>query len=326
MSGKVKAIKQLIGWSAAAIIIYFLVRQLYGNWDEIASGDWKIDWLYLFLSTIVLFIAYLFLTQAWRLIIFGFGLRPGFIGSFRVMYLAQLGRYIPGKIWQVVGMVGLAKQIGIPASVSLASFALAQIYYLPAAFILVPILLGDPGKLESLKFLGDIFYIFAAILAVIFLAIFLIPRGIGRLLNFALRLLKKEEVSYNPSFVNRLAIFAIYLISWILMGISFKLFIIAVSPETEITYTFAAGTYIASYVIGYLSIIAPGGLGVREAIMAAIMRAVMPFPSATLIAFASRFFITIVEAAISLLALLTYRYKRSGDNSGTDASIRRRSD
>jgi len=122
-------------------------------------------------------------------------------------------------------------------------------------------------------------------------------------------MLKKDEVSYNPSFLNRMAIFAVYLVSWILMGISFKLFIVAVSPETEISYSFAAGTYIASYVIGYLSIIAPGGLGVREAIMAAIMQVIMPFPSATLIAFANRFFITIVEAIVSLLALLTYRLK-----------------
>ncbi len=309
MAKKTKIIKIILGWAAAAIIVYFLVRQLDNNWSDIASGDWKIAWPYLILSAATLFIAYLFLAQAWRLIIFGFGLKPGFIGSFRVMYLAQLGRYIPGKIWQVVGMVGVANQIGIPSSVSLASFALAQIYYLPAAFLLIPLLLGDPGKFESLKFLGNLFYIFAAILVLICLAIFLMPRGIGRLLNFALCMLKKDEVSYNPSFLNRMAIFAVYLVSWILMGISFKLFIVAVSPETEISYSFAAGTYIASYVIGYLSIIAPGGLGVREAILAAIMQVIMPFPSATLIAFANRFFITIVEAIVSLLALLTYRLK-----------------
>jgi len=231
------------------------------------------------------------------------------------MYLAQLGRYIPGKIWQVVGMVGLARQLGVPAPISLASFALGQIYFLPAAFIIIPFLLGDPVKFASLKAIGDLFYFICGAIVAVFLILFFMPGGLNKALNFILKILKKESVNYSPSFFNRASIFLLYLLSWILMGFSFRFFINAVSPEIDISYAFAAGTYIASYVIGYLSFIAPGGLGVREAVMAGILQAIMPFPSATLIALANRFWITLAEAVISLLALLTYRF---GRNKGPD--------
>jgi len=311
-----RTIKTLGGWILAAVLLYFLVRHLHKSWQEVASGDWKVDWPILALSGLMLIMAYLALAQAWRKIIAGFGIAVPFIGAFRVMYLAQLGRYIPGKIWQVVGMVGLAKQIGVPSTVSLASFALNQIYFLPAAFLVIPFLLGDPAKLESLKTAGNLFYFICGAIVAIFLILFILPGGLNRALNFALKILKKEPVSYSPSFYNRASIFILYIISWILMGLSFRLFILTVSPEIVISYPFAAGTYIVSYVLGYLSFIAPGGLGVREAVMAGILQAVMPFPSATLLALANRFWITVAEAFISLIALLTYRLnkKEHSDN------------
>ncbi len=303
-----KATKSIVGWLIAAIILYFLVRHLRNSWQQVASGDWKIIWPPLILSGLLLVAAYLTLALAWRQIIAGFAIKVPFAGAFRVMYLAQLGRYIPGKIWQVVGMIGLARQIGVPAPISLASFALGQIYFLPAAFIIIPFLLGNPGKFESLKAVGDLFYFACGLIVGLFLILFLVPGGLNKGLNFLLRLFKKEPVSYMPSYLNRLSIFILYLISWIFMGLSFRFFINAVSPEIDISYAFAAGTYIASYVIGYLSFIAPGGLGVREAVMAGILQAIMPFSSATLIALANRFWITLAETAISLIALLTYRF------------------
>lgn len=302
--------RKIIGWIFAAAILYFLVGQLYKEWSAVASGDWEVGWSKLALSALLLFCAYLALAQAWRLIIAGFKIEVPYSGAFRVMYLAQLGRYIPGKIWQMVGMVSLAKQIGVPSSVSLASFALGQIYFLPAAFLLIPLLLGDTGKFEQFKIAGDLFYLAAALIMAFFLVVFIMPRGLNWLLNKTLKLLKRDPVDYNPAFGNRSAIFILYIFSWILMGLSFKLFVKAVSPEIEISYPFAAGTYIASYVIGYLSFIAPGGLGVREAVMAGILKSLIPFPSATLIALANRFFITVAETLISLAALLTYRFRR----------------
>ncbi|HDL04061.1 MAG TPA: flippase-like domain-containing protein [candidate division Zixibacteria bacterium] len=306
---KTKTIKQIAGWLLAAVIIYFLAKTIHNNWAELKNWDWRIDWLDAVLAVLFLATAYITASQGWRTILHGFGHHVKLHESFRVVYLANLGRYIPGKVWQVIGMVGLAREVNVPAKTSLASFALVQAYALPASFLLVLMLLGGFDMPASLVVYSNIVYIFMAVVFLLFLILFIWPAGLDWALNKILKLFRQESISYKPSFQNRIAIFIWYIITWLLFGFSFHFFLKALIAQPPLSASFTTGAYIAAYNLGYIAIISPGGLGVREGVMTLLLAGSLGQPIAASIALIHRVLITIAEAVMSLLALLTYKLK-----------------
>ena len=306
---KKKIIRQVVGWILAAVIIYILFKTIYNNRDELSNWHWQINWINAVLAMIFLFIAYITASQAWRVLLHGFGHQVRLHEAFRVVYLANLGRYIPGKVWQVIGMVGLAREVNVPARVSLASFALVQAYALPASFLLVLILLWNSDALASLEVYRDIVYAFMAVVLVVFLILFFWPDGLNWALNKILRLFKQESIAYKPSFGNRISIFVWYMITWILFGLSFHFFLRALIAEPSLDIRFTAGVYIAAYNLGYIAIISPGGLGIREGVITALLASSLGEPIAASISLIHRVLVTIAEAVISLFALFTYKIK-----------------
>ena len=88
--------------------------------------------------------------------------------------------------------------------------------------------------------------------------------------------------------------------AWICLSFAFGLFVMAVTPTSADHLVALARAFIASYLIGYLALVAPGGLGVREgAITFLLTPMVGPGPAAGL-ALLSRLWITATE----LMALI----------------------
>ena len=306
-----KLIKNILGWLIAAAIIYILFRTIYNNRAELEKWDWRIDWFYAFLSIITLMGAYVCGSMIWRAVLEGFGIKVALHESFRVVYLANLGRYIPGKVFQVVGMVGLAKQLDIPAKVSLASFALIQAYALPASFVLIGFffLFGHPP--DSLVIFRDVMYIFMGAVLLFFLFLFFKPDGLNWALNKVLKLFKGEPVNYCPAMRNRIVIFVWCLLNWGLFGVSFYFFTKALmNLANRLGFVYMAGSYVTAYIVGYVTFLSPAGLGVREGVMSALLAPTFGGPVAASIALIHRVLITIAEAAITLLALATYKIRR----------------
>ncbi len=301
-------IRTILGWLIAVVLIFFLVNYIQDHWNEIAGQKWNIRWPALLISGLFLLGAYIVASLAWQAIVDGFGYKISCPAAFRVAYLSNLGRYIPGKIWQVFGMVGLAKELGVPVRVSLASFALAQLYMLPIGFMVILITLRNFETLESLKPVSTLLYIVAGIVVLIFLILLIKPGGFNWGLNLILRLFRRELVEYMPSVRNRTITFLLYMHTWIFFGLGFYFFLQALI-DTDLTSSHSIGIYVASYTLGYLAFISPGGLGVREAVMSAVLSPIFGAPVAASIALANRVWITFAEVVISLLALLTYRIK-----------------
>jgi uncharacterized membrane protein YbhN (UPF0104 family) len=94
-------------------------------------------------------------------------------------------------------------------------------------------------------------------------------------------------------------------VQWLLYGVAFRLFADAVVGEraTGAVLPYIA-VYTSAYLLGYLNP-APGGLVVREAALAALMTkfGLASAADATLIAFASRLWLTLLEVTPGLLFL-----------------------
>jgi len=91
--------------------------------------------------------------------------------------------------------------------------------------------------------------------------------------------------------------------SWILYGLAFALFAHGVSPRATGNASSYIAVYTGSYLAGYLALFAPGGVGVREAVLVLAMPRfeLASAADAAVIAITSRLWLTILEILPGLL-------------------------
>jgi hypothetical protein len=97
----------------------------------------------------------------------------------------------------------------------------------------------------------------------------------------------------------------------LLYGVAFWLFARGITPRATGNASSYIAVYTGSYLAGYLALFAPGGVGVREAVLVIAMPKfdLASAPDAAVIAITSRLWLTILEI---LPGLLLFR-SRSAD-------------
>jgi uncharacterized membrane protein YbhN (UPF0104 family) len=178
---------------------------------------------------------------------------------------AQVAKYVPGSLWQYAGRAALAQSHGIP---------------LRGAGKSLPIELGASmiaAGAFAILFIG---WWGVAGLAVIFGALFFADRVLDR------RLAVVRAVARTAFFYGGV---------WVLVGVSFSLTaraFVAV-PVNDVPRYIAA--FATSWIVGLLAIYAPGGVGVREAVLVGLLRGKIGSADALVVAGASRGVLTSVD-------------------------------
>ena len=114
------------------------------------AGEWRPRPALFLASCSVLVIGYVWSASLWgRLVRDLGGPRLPVWTSVRVFMVANLGRYVPGKVWQIAGLAYLAKREGVQASVATGAAILGQgISLLGATLIGIGALFG-PSQAEA---------------------------------------------------------------------------------------------------------------------------------------------------------------------------------
>jgi len=290
-----------------ALIIYFVYRQVASNWTAIRTHDWDLQWGYLALSILSGIVTFAFLSALWGVIIRGFGHRLHIAESYRIFYLSNLGRYIPGKVWQLFGILYLAGRKGIPPARATVSFVAVQLFAIPASFLVFAVTAGlEPSLLEevSAHIGAGTVYTFMAAMIVISLAIMLLPEQIFAIADWALRKLKWGELPFRMKRTTAIGLYLGYVMAWSLYGIAFWFFLLGVSGSRSSAVTLIAsiGAFNGAYQIGYLALFAPGGLGPREYIMTVLLATFLG-PIAAAVAVLARIWSIVLEGIAALIAL-----------------------
>jgi uncharacterized membrane protein YbhN (UPF0104 family) len=123
-------------------------------------------------------------------------------------------------------------------------------------------------------------------------------------LNIALKLLKRERVSLGLTLGKALRITGLYFLSWVMFGIAFWIFVIAVTGNRGVSPVLLTATYATAYVVGYLAFFVPSGLGVREGVAGYLLSSAMPTGVALLVTFLVRLPVTLVELLCVLIVLI----------------------
>jgi hypothetical protein len=273
------------------IMVYYLVyKNLILNWQTLSSQQWDFRWFPFTASLLAMSLTFAANSQIWRLVIHslsGTSLRP--YRALYIWFVSNLGRYLPGKMWQIAGMAMMARIEGIPALEAAFSSVLSNVICLlaGAAVGLVFLPADLAGKYGSLL-------IWARLGLPVILA-FLYPPFLNRLLAWVSLLTGKPLASRPLRLRDLLLFFALNLVVWLVYGLCFHYFILSVVPEAKLSLSDSIGVYAVGYIIAFLAVFAPGGIVVRELLFTGLLSGSLGVMSATVVALVSRIWLTLAE-------------------------------
>ncbi len=283
--------------AATALVTWFLFRTLGIGLEEIRQLDsrwWRPRLPDLLLASGVLIVGYVMSGLLWGRMVRELG-GPAMPArkAAGVHLTANLGRYVPGKIWQILGLVYLSRSVGASPAISSAAAVLGQALSLvgASAIGLLAARLAPPESVGPLVGLLG-----AVVLGGVVLA------SVPPVTRWALarwsRVLREDPgaISAAPGvgFGSRWGI--LYAVNWLVYAIAFWLFVRA---YTDVSFLAAGPAFTAAYVMGYLFLPAPAGLGIREGALAGLLGPVLGV-GAVAVAVTSRFWLTLIELVIAL--------------------------
>ncbi len=281
-----------------AVIIYFLFRDIYRNWNEIKSYAVNINYAWLFVSYAGFIVANIFMTGIWYVLLRKMRAPIGLGASIAIWSVSILGKYIPGKGWQFVSIVYIARKLGVSYTKSVTASVMGQILAIIA------------GLIAGFSILKP--YLPPVVMAV-FLAgslIFIYPDFLNRLLKILGKITGKDIVEIDLGMRDTLTVTFLYLLGWLVFGLSFNILIMSIFPDWGFKVFYSTKIFVSSYLMGLFAVFVPGGLGVREGVMAFLLGKSLPAYLASFISVLARLVATISELTLTVYGI--YFLKKSG--------------
>jgi uncharacterized membrane protein YbhN (UPF0104 family) len=293
------ALKRGAGWvlrvALTVAVTYFLFRSLRISWSEIAALDaqsWRPRPVPLVASFGVLLVVLVFTVRLWLGMVRSLGgPRLALADAVRVFYLANLGRYVPGKVWQLAGLAYLAGKRGVSLPVATSSAVLGQIFSLGAAATVAALGLvlgvgsGYPREVVP----------WAVALLVLVAVGTLVPAALRLGLRIAFRLAGRGQEAPEIDGWFGARWLALYLPVWLGYGVAFGLLWASFPALGPVFWPGAIGGFAAAYFLGYAALFAPAGVGVREGAMAVLLAPWAGAAAAAVLAVIARIWMTVGE-------------------------------
>ncbi len=293
----------------AAVVLFFAARSLIGQWDKVGSRLTHIQfqWTWILAATALVFGAYALLIEGWRRVLDAWDSHLPFFDAARIWFLSNLAKYVPGNIWSLTTMGVMARRRGLSGVAAAGSSIIMQTVSLATGTAIVLVtgakLLGQPVLVG----------VTVALLAVL---LFLAPRVLPPLVKWIAGLIGREA---SPPAIPAASIWTAGItstVSWLFYGVAFQLFVRGVLGTADGETASYMAAYTAAYILGFISPIAPAGLGVREFTLAAFMTrlGLANEADAAFVALAWRLWLTIVELVPSGLYIAAGTRRRSLPN------------
>lgn len=289
-----KSLYRVVGWALAALVVAFVGRRVMQDLRDLAAQPVPLDlhWSWIALSGLVFLAAHATLVQTWRTVLATWEARLPFWSAARIWSVSNLGRYLPGKIWQIGAMGAMARDVGVSPVAASGSAILATLVNVIAGFAVA--LVGGRTLLERSS--GGRSTIALLLLALGVAALAAAPLVVPRLAALVGTLTGRPLRATLPV---RAVLYALAgnVVAWLLYGAAFELFAAGVLGRVAGGYGEYLAAYTISYLLGYLALFAPAGLGVREGAMMTVLTyaGLAARPEAALVALTSRVWLTLLE-------------------------------
>jgi glycosyltransferase 2 family protein len=301
---------RLLKWGVVVLAIGIGGYEISKEWGEVHHALGQIGVLASFEALLALLVMQFATLRVWQVLLAGLGSPLRTTAAGRILFIGQLGKYIPGSVWPVLAQMELGARAKVPRPRSATASILTMLLSLLTGLLTAAVTL--PFARQS----GDYLWVF---LVVPVIAVCLHPKVLNPLLNKLLKLAKRPPLD-QPLTGRVLA----HALAWaftacIFNGLQIWILVEKFGAPAGKTALIALGGYAFAWCVGFVIVIAPAGAGVRDVLLVAALSPVIGTGPATAVMLVSRAVNTISDLLVAGAAAATRRRGSTrGETGGAD--------
>lgn len=285
---------------AVALGVYFVVDQ----WRDIHHALDRIGLVASVLALIASLAALVCTMLIWRVLLAGLGSRLPYLTASRVLFVGQLGKYLPGSVWPVLAQMELAAEHKVPriraGAVSLITMGISILCSLLVGLVTLPFTGGGIGR-----------YWWAYLIAVP-LAACVYPPLLNRLLAIGFKILRRPPLERPMPARAIMAAVGWSVLSWAFYGLQIWILMVKSGARPLSALPLAAGAFAFAFAVGFVIILAPAGAGFREILLIALLSPAVGAGAAAAITLVSRVATTLADVIVAGSAIVSFRLRSGG--------------
>lgn len=308
-----KTFSQYLQILLAIILLFFLIKPFVQTQANLKNTAFQIYWHWLIPSFGVQLLyrslyAYPFATLLSGLM----EKHVSFRDAFTMFHLSNITRYLPGRIWGVVRLISLSNQFGVSKTATASSMTLhVGVETAFGGMIAMSLLLSKQAQdtaIENLeKISGHTLFLTLVVIGILVGILFCIPK-VAKHVRMGLKTLT-PLLKDAPLWMN---VLLCHILLWCAQGIAFFLFLRSFASVQWADAGVLTACFAFAWVVGFLSFLTPGGLGIREGLLGLLLSDYMLALEATRIVLLCRVWMLSAEMLLAATAFLLHRsgYKR----------------
>jgi hypothetical protein len=273
----------------AVAVVVFLVLAVIAEVGHLPKIDWSFDFWWLVPAFVALVIFQGIHAETWRRILHhlhgDIPARKGWV----IWNVSLLARYVPTQVMLAVTRVGMAEREGVPKRVTISSIVY-EVALVTAASIVVA-----AWGIMSLPDIKNSPWRFAILLVPVVALACLHPGPFSHVSTHLLHRFKTEKLERTLPFRTVLLFAGVYVVSFLMTGIG----VLCIARSLHSIDAGDIPVVLSAWSVGYagalVAFFVPGGLGVRDGAMAAVLAIALPTGVAIAVAVVTRLAQTGVE-------------------------------
>ncbi|MCL5435159.1 MAG: DUF2079 domain-containing protein [Patescibacteria group bacterium] len=285
-------IKFFIGWPITIISFIFIFKIFSSNYFTVINSIKNINLLFLVIGILCFFVYFLLRTILWKKIIEQKGASLNLKETLFVFSISEIKRYAPGNIWSFLSRSYLLKERGLSKK------KIFHAILIEAELIVLSCLVLSYPAIHTI-FANSFFDL--SVLSLFFALSFLF------IFNNKLKIFKNSLSGFSP--IDNFYLLLISIPTFFFFGLATYFSMISIININLYYVTEYISIFIFSLLIGYLSIITPMGLGVREGAITFGLSRFINYSLAATVAIFGRIIFILSEIIFLFIIFLFYRSK-----------------
>lgn len=294
---KFSFVKRYIGFAITLVSLCFIFSIFLSSKTEIIPVLASINYLPLILGVILISCFFLIRGYVWTMILKKMNYDIDKSDSVYLLSLSEMKRYIPGSITAIISRMYAYKKYKIPKKVIFKAYIIECLL-----FFFTTLLISVSGIIFLLQRVN-----LSQSPAVLLIFLTLLLVSIGVIVLFKKRNLYKAVLKYVDHFL-------ILLFAWFIFGLGNYLILISFVSVDPYIFIPLVSLFIFSWLAGFTVVIAPSGIGVREAVLVFGLSLTLPFSTAVLVAVLTRLSLILGDLlALTMVFLFNkakYKFKK----------------
>ena len=312
-----KVVRQYIGILVAGILLLYLAKPFLQTHSTLKDVDFEIQWHWLFCSFCLINLQLSAYLYPFAKLLSGVSQKHvSFRDAWTIFHLANITRYLPGRVWGFIRLLSLSKQFGLSKTAVGSSIMLqVAIETFFGGIFAMSLLFSHQmrgivqGVLEKLT--ENVIISILVIIGLIVGSLFSFTVLSSKVRQFTIILRDTAEVLFQKSFWGQwMKIFSSHILLWLCQGLAFFLFVQSFVPVKWSDIGVISACYAFALIVGFLSLLTPGGLGIREGLLGILLANYMSAMHATRIALLCRVLMLSAEIILAGIAFLYNRRRK----------------